>query len=202
MSTYHELQVPITFFTQDIYTHYVVYSFKYNIAKHFLNVSNMQHNFLDSFLPPLIGKASMFWKKRFIRIWKCVESARIHRDPTPKPISGVMLDLFWIAFTELTDFTLVISVLVISVDSCRFCTFSKYLLNFASKTWKIFQWLRICHFPSFPFLQAFPMNRLLPLCVTLLMTALSLVLHRLLFLGGYIALDEVCTIEGFTYLIR
>jgi len=50
-------------------------------------------------------------------------------------------------------------------------------------------------------LRAFPMNRLIPLFVTMLVTALSLFAHRILFLAGYIALDEVCAFEGYSYLI-
>ena len=48
---------------------------------------------------------------------------------------------------------------------------------------------------------AFPMNRLLPLTLTLLASAVCLFAHRLLFLGGVIALDQVCSVEGYTYLI-
>jgi hypothetical protein len=54
---------------------------------------------------------------------------------------------------------------------------------------------------SYPELRAFPMNRLLPLTLTLLATALCLLAHRILFLGGVIALDQVCAVEGYTYLI-
>ncbi len=50
-------------------------------------------------------------------------------------------------------------------------------------------------------LRAFPMNRLMPLFFTMLVTALSLFAHRILFLAGYIALDEVCAFEGYSYLI-
>ena len=50
-------------------------------------------------------------------------------------------------------------------------------------------------------LQEFPMNRLVPLMFAMLVTASSVFAHRLLFLAGYIALDEVCAFEGYAYLI-
>ena len=49
------------------------------------------------------------------------------------------------------------------------------------------------------------MNRLVPLFLMLLLAALSLVAHRVLFIAGYIALDQVCVVECsqvlHTYLI-
>jgi hypothetical protein len=42
------------------------------------------------------------------------------------------------------------------------------------------------------------MNRLVPLFLMLLLAALSLVAHRLLFIAGYIALDQVCAVECYT----
>lgn len=50
-------------------------------------------------------------------------------------------------------------------------------------------------------LREFPMNRLVPLMLALLVCATTLFAHRILFLGGYVALDEVCAYEGYAYLI-
>ena len=49
-------------------------------------------------------------------------------------------------------------------------------------------------------LRQFPMNRLVPLFVMLLFTSVCLFSHRLLFLAGVIALDDVCVLAGHTYL--
>lgn len=82
------------------------------------------------------------------------------------------------------------AVMKISYVTCGLALLSVFVLAFV-----------IAIMSTYHELQAFPMNRVLPLCVTLLVAALSIVLHRLLFLGGYVALDQVCAIEGYTYLI-